>query len=100
MEKEESEEEIKKELKASCQLCTHNEHRYKCPRCLMLTCSLSCSKEHKSQFACSGKKDHVSSLNVRMHDFTLGTLRKDMKFMDDAIMISNTSKKRALLEPN
>ena len=44
MEKEESEEEIKKELKASCQLCNQNEHRYKCPRCLMLTCSLSCSK--------------------------------------------------------
>lgn len=83
-------------MKAECQICMKNEHKYRCPRCSMLTCSLPCSKEHKSKHQCSGIKDHVATLNVKMQDFRIGTMRKDLKFLDDAINISNKSKKEAV----
>ena len=81
-------------------MCTKAEYKYKCPRCLILTCSLNCSKEHKTQLNCSGVKDHVSSLNIRMNDFSLGNMRKDLRFLDDAIALSNTAKKKSLLDPS
>lgn len=31
-----------------CKVCLKNEHKYKCPRCEMRTCSLDCSKKHKA----------------------------------------------------
>ena len=37
----------------------------------------------------------MSSLRVKMQDFTLGTMRKDLRFIDDAIVVSNKSKKEA-----
>jgi hypothetical protein len=80
-------------LKSPCNICMKDEHKYKCPRCDLLTCSLVCSKEHKQKFNCSGLRDHVSSLRVKMQDFTLGTMRKDLRFIDEAIAVSNKSKK-------
>ena len=80
-------------LKSPCTICMKEEHKYKCPRCDLLTCSLACSKEHKQKFNCSGLRDHVSSLRVKMQDFTLGTMRKDLRFIDEAIAVSNKSKK-------
>lgn len=35
-----------------------------------------------------------------MVDFGLGTLKKDLRFLDDAITVSNTAKKRSLLDPS
>ena len=80
-------------LKSPCNICMKIEHKYKCPRCALLTCSLACSKEHKEKFDCSGLRDHVSSLRVKMQDFTLGTMRRDLRFIDEAIAVSNKSKK-------
>ncbi|TNV74413.1 hypothetical protein FGO68_gene247 [Halteria grandinella] len=85
--------------KSPCQLCMKQEHKYKCPRCLYLTCSLQCSKEHKQQTGCSGQKDHVASLSVRMNDFALSTMKRDLRFLDQAISVSNKTKKVALLDP-
>jgi hypothetical protein len=62
----------------------------------MLTCSLGCSKAHKEQFGCTGQRDSVSSLRVKMQDFTLGTMRKDLKFLDQAIGMTNKYKKKAI----
>ena len=31
--------------------------KYKCPRCLVRTCSLACSKAHKLRTQCTGKRD-------------------------------------------
>jgi len=81
--------------KEVCTICMKQEHKYKCPRCMALSCSLGCSKEHKQATGCSGQKDHVSSLKLKMNDFSLVALRKDLKFMDSAISLSNTCKKKA-----
>lgn len=40
-----------------CSVCFKNEFKYKCPRCGIQTCSLSCVKSHKVLFACSGEVD-------------------------------------------
>ena len=74
----ESQEEPQKVLKDLCNMCQKQEHKYKCPRCFALTCSLACSKEHKEMTGCTGQKDHVSTLNIKMNDFSLGVLRKDL----------------------
>lgn len=42
----------------------------------------------------------MATLNVRMSDFTLGTMRKDLRFIDEAIALSNTAKKKSLLDPS
>ena len=86
--------------KEPCQLCNQSEHKYKCPRCLLLTCSLLCSKQHKQLYSCSGVKDHIASMRVKMNDFTVGTMKKDLRFIDDAIALSNTAKKKSLLDPS
>ena len=33
--------------KAQCSVCAEAEHKYRCPRCQVLTCSLACVKSHK-----------------------------------------------------
>ena len=30
-----------------CNVCSVNDHKYKCPKCLILYCSVSCYKNHK-----------------------------------------------------
>jgi hypothetical protein len=35
-------------LSPTCQICDLNPSQYKCPRCLLMTCSLTCCKKHKS----------------------------------------------------
>ena len=44
------EQEMAVEVKAKdpCQMCGQHQHKYKCPKCLMATCSLACIKDHKS----------------------------------------------------
>nr|2N94_A Chain A, Box C/D snoRNA protein 1 [Saccharomyces cerevisiae S288C] len=38
-----------------CGVCGIKEFKYKCPRCLVQTCSLECSKKHKTRDNCSGQ---------------------------------------------
>jgi len=89
------EEEHKASVKPLCQVCGTHEHKYRCPRCEELTCSLACAKQHKQQTGCTGVRDHVATLRVKMQEFTLGTLRKDLRFIDQAIVVSNKTKKTA-----
>ncbi|KAF7246089.1 hypothetical protein EG68_10070 [Paragonimus skrjabini miyazakii] len=47
------------EVALSCEICANNPHKYRCPRCDMKTCSMSCCLEHKVKFECSGVRDAV-----------------------------------------
>ncbi|KAF8563079.1 hypothetical protein P879_09925 [Paragonimus westermani] len=47
------------EVALSCEICANNPHKYRCPRCDMKTCSMSCCLEHKIKFECSGVRDAV-----------------------------------------
>jgi hypothetical protein len=44
-------------LTSLCGICHIKEPKYKCPRCGVRTCSLTCSKKHKSWSSCNGERD-------------------------------------------
>ncbi|WYZ37391.1 hypothetical protein EsH8_II_000897 [Colletotrichum jinshuiense] len=44
-------------LTSLCAICHIEPPRYKCPRCTIRTCSLSCTKRHKAWSSCSGIRD-------------------------------------------
>src|ERR1700710_2574724 len=44
-------------LYALCRICNVHEAKYTCPRCLIQTCSLPCSRRHKLWASCSGIRD-------------------------------------------
>ncbi|KAG6249956.1 hypothetical protein E4U23_001769 [Claviceps purpurea] len=44
-------------LTSLCSICHITPPKYKCPRCHTQTCSLTCTKKHKSWSQCSGHRD-------------------------------------------
>ena len=48
-----------------CQVCENAPKQYKCPRCALYTCSLTCCKTHKQKFQCSGKRDKTAFIPRR-----------------------------------
>jgi len=51
-----------------CEVCRETVFKYRCPRCLMKTCSLSCVKQHKLTSGCDGQRDTTAF--VSLDDFT------------------------------
>ena len=43
-------------MKIKCEVCHQDSHKYKCPTCLVLYCSLNCYKNHKKEDACVKKE--------------------------------------------
>eukprot|EP00347_Sterkiella_histriomuscorum_P019065 403343093 len=80
-------------IKPICQICSQNPHKYKCPGCDRLTCSLACINKHKQQYKCDGKKSTQSQQLIRLADFGLNHLKRDMNFIQEAISQSNSVKK-------
>ena len=78
-----------------CQVCTKNEFKYKCPRCLKLTCCLDCIKKHKADTGCDGVKqtEKLFKQKFMMNDIDLKVLRDDMRFMGGAIDTVNKLRK-------
>ncbi|KAK3607484.1 hypothetical protein CHS0354_010289 [Potamilus streckersoni] len=64
-----------------CEICKENAAKYKCPRCLAQTCSLSCVKHHKAEASCNGQRD--KSKYVALKDFSDLHLLSDYRFLED-----------------
>ncbi len=75
-----------------CEICKLRQYKYKCPRCLLKTCSLLCVKKHKKQFNCSGVKDKFSKTFTNQNEFN-----KDIKYLNETLRDSNASCKKAYL---
>ena len=95
---ETGEEVLARTERARCEVCRKKEHKYRCPGCSKLTCSLECSKMHKEKSGCSGQKLHISKLKVKLQDYSLDLLRKDLDFLTGAIQLSNSAKKHSFDE--
>lgn len=65
-----------------CELCDENAAKYKCPSCLVQTCSMPCVKQHKANSGCSGQRDKTAY--TAMKDFTDLNLLNDYRFLEDA----------------
>ena len=80
-------EEISAAYHRMCEVCCADEGRYKCPRCSMFTCSLSCCKQHKKTNNCSGKRDKTAF--VDMQTYSERDLRSDYHFLEDVLQSKN-----------
>ncbi|CDW82763.1 UNKNOWN [Stylonychia lemnae] len=85
-----------KDRKLKCQVCSSEDFKYKCPACLILSCSLKCTNQHKQQSNCSGQKAHLTKQKILLNDFNLNHLKKDMNFIENAITLSNNVKKNSV----
>jgi hypothetical protein len=64
-----------------CEICLTNEHKYKCPRCSMKTCSLVCCKAHKSNTGCTGERDKTKF--IPKDEFDEQALLSDYKYLEE-----------------
>ena len=64
-----------------CEICNTNNHKYKCPRCSMKTCSLACCKKHKEGTGCDGQRDKTKYVNKE--EFDEHVLLSDYKFLEE-----------------
>merc|ERR1740139_953430 len=74
-----------------CQICHIRPSLYRCPRCSMRTCSLTCCTVHKKNQNCNGKRDR--STFCSLHNFTNSQLKSDFHFLEDALKVSSVAKK-------
>lgn len=75
-----------------CMICKENLFKYRCPRCEVLTCSLSCVNKHKKESKCSGKRDKTQY--IPLSQFTEGDLISDLQFLRDAKQATDRFRKR------
>jgi hypothetical protein len=63
----------KKNRLGVCTVCSQNESKYTCPACLIPFCCVECSKKHKEDTKCTGKRDITAF--VELGKFDNSTLR-------------------------
>ena len=78
-------------------MCEESEHKYRCPRCLTLTCSLKCVIAHKVSLGCSGLKEKEPVRMLKLGEMSTGSMRQDMKMLESGINLSNKAKKENVL---
>lgn len=66
---------------AKCEMCNQNEYKYKCPRCLIKTCSLACCRQHKQEQNCNGERDKTKFVDKEEFDERL--LLSDYRFLEE-----------------
>ena len=88
---------IKRPALPLCDACKTNEMKYKCPKCLKLSCSLQCVKTHKQQSGCDGTKPLYEKRMMPLSEMNLKVLRKDMCFIEKGINYSNAAKRDNLI---
>ncbi|KIK92470.1 hypothetical protein PAXRUDRAFT_829918 [Paxillus rubicundulus Ve08.2h10] len=64
----------------NCALCTAPA-RYRCPRCMIPTCSLPCSRKHKQDTGCTGERNKVQY--VPMNTYGWGEMMRDYCYLEE-----------------
>jgi len=63
-----------------CAICTDSEARYRCPRCALRTCSVSCVRRHKAATGCNGQRDILGF--VKISQYAEPQLLSDYRFLE------------------
>ncbi|WVQ97127.1 hypothetical protein IAU59_004237 [Kwoniella sp. CBS 9459] len=63
-----------------CVICS-NPPKYTCPRCATKTCSLPCSKTHKTRDECSGVRDPAAFVSLK--EYGQGAWSDDYKWLEE-----------------
>ncbi|MEE6494601.1 hypothetical protein FKM82_001806, partial [Ascaphus truei] len=65
-----------------CETCGSDEAKYRCPRCMKYSCSLSCVKQHKTDVRCDGIRDKAAFVSIS--NFNEINLLSDYRLLEDA----------------
>lgn len=71
----------RQKVEKMCEICATNEFKYKCPRCLMKTCSLDCCRKHKIERDCNGQQDRTKF--VDKEEFDDRVMLNDYRFLEE-----------------
>ncbi|XP_053201512.1 box C/D snoRNA protein 1-like [Panonychus citri] len=71
-----------------CCICKEKQFKYKCPGCLMITCSVECINIHKVEFDCDGKQ---SIQFKKIDDFDDKQFFKDFEFLEEGSRLLDCS---------
>lgn len=76
-----------------CQVCSEGKlAKYRCPACEVASCSLECSRAHKTMGGgCSGKRDRTAFKDIR--DFTDADVVSDYRFLEEALLERERAKR-------
>ena len=76
-----------------CEVCSLHEAQYKCPRCGVFSCSLTCCKAHKTSSLppCSGVRDRAKF--ILRSQFDASDLKKDYHFLEDVLQTKQSAKR-------
>ncbi|KAJ1657670.1 Box C/D snoRNA accumulation [Dispira simplex] len=72
-----------------CEACHTHPFKYKCPGCLVRTCSLACSQQHKKKTGCTGQRSRTHYLPLKL--FTDNDLISDFHFLQDGMRLADIS---------
>ena len=77
----------------ACEVCDEAPPaKYRCPACAVATCSLACSKLHKTRGGgCSGKRDRAAFKDIR--EFTDADVINDYRFLEEALLEKDRAKR-------
>ncbi|KAF9534931.1 hypothetical protein CPB83DRAFT_843172 [Crepidotus variabilis] len=64
-----------------CGSCNLLPAKYTCPGCRIRTCSLPCSKRHKENTGCTGKRNRA--VYVPMNEYTYGRMVDDYAYLEE-----------------
>lgn len=95
VEQAQNEDEEEKSLRPpppSCQICNQEAAKYKCPACLLRTCSLKCVNLHKTQMNCCGKFKYEKFYPPSQLDENFA--KKDINYLSEMLQRTENSKKR------
>lgn len=65
----------------SCENCGSEEAKYRCPRCMKYSCSLSCVRKHKTDLKCTGIRDKAAFVDKTEYNDI--NLLSDYRFLED-----------------
>ncbi|KAK0411303.1 hypothetical protein QR680_005592 [Steinernema hermaphroditum] len=65
-----------------CEQCEQQKFIYRCPKCAMKTCSLSCSKQHKMDKNCDGTRQPYDEVK-KFSEYDDAASIRDQKFFSD-----------------
>ena len=71
---------------------TVGEGKYRCPKCLLISCSLKCINKHKEKFNCDGKRDRFQFVSLKeMED---KHVTSDFRFLEEATEVLDRAKRK------
>uniref|UniRef100_H3C6D8 Box C/D snoRNA protein 1 n=1 Tax=Tetraodon nigroviridis TaxID=99883 RepID=H3C6D8_TETNG len=81
---------------SNCSVCGLHEAKYKCPGCLVHSCSLPCVKKHKADSSCSGIRNKTAF--VALSQFDEMALLSDYRFLEDTGRFADGATRDSLVQ--